>query len=560
MNQLEKEDIYLHGRDLRDMILEACSYFELHKKAINDLNVFPVPDGDTGTNMSLTLMAAARDLQKAQTASIGEVAKIAAQSTLMGARGNSGVILSQLFQGIARGLASKEQAQLSELGKAFQYGIVYAYNAVSEPVEGTILTVAREIARGSKDILKTPLNLAELLETAIQSGREALERTPEQLPVLKEAGVVDAGGLGLVVFLEGCLQGFLSSTAKADYVERESVVGTITAQEPVNKPDSNILEDFDARYPYCTELVIKGAGISLENLRKIMAPWGDSLVVAGNETMTRIHIHTANPGNVLEMCLNYGSIHAIKIDNMIDQFQETHWSSSAEHQADGLLPQDISPGIGVVAIASGNGLAAIFSSLGADKIVSGGQSMNPSVQEIRDAIAGIPAAKVIVLPNNNNIRLAAEQTSKLVEKEIVVIDTRSVPQGLSAILSLNRGSTLEENYQEMCKRAEQVKTGEITYATRDATINKMKVKKNSIIGLANGKMLVSGEDINTSTRRLVQYMLENDDEILSLFYGQDVSVQEAQELAEDLSMEYPDVEVELHYGGQPLYYYIFSIE
>ncbi len=560
MNQLKKEDIYLYGNDLRDMILEACSYFELHKKAINELNVFPVPDGDTGTNMSLTLMAAAREMQRTHTDSIGEVAKIAAQSSLMGARGNSGVILSQLFQGIARGLASKEQAQLSELGKAFQYGIVYAYNAVSKPVEGTILTVAREIAKGTKDIIKTPLNFVELLEIAIKSGREALERTPDQLPVLKEAGVVDAGGLGLVIFLEGCLQSFLSSSEKADYLEGESVLGEIAGREKTKVNRGNNIEDFDARFPYCTELVIRGTDISLSKFRDILGKWGDSLAVAGDEKVVKVHIHTSNPGNVLELCLAYGSIHEIKIDNMVDQFQETHWSSSSKNYENDSSSREVTEGIGVVTISSGNGLSAIFSSLGADKIIAGGQSMNPSVQEIRDAIVDIPFTKVIVLPNNNNIRLAAEQTSKLVDKEVVVIDTRSIPQGLSVLLSLNRENTLEENNKEMCKRAEQVKTGEVTFATRDATINDIWVSKNSIIGLANGTLLVSGDETNSLTHQLIWRMREDSDEIISLFYGQDVSVQEAQKLAEELATEYPDMEVELHCGGQPLYYYLLSIE
>jgi DAK2 domain fusion protein YloV len=577
----KKETVFLRGSDLRRMILEACNYFDIYKESINELNVFPVPDGDTGTNMSLTMNATAKELQKIESDSIGEVARIMAQSALMGARGNSGVILSQLFRGIARGLSGKDEVQLSEVGKAFQYGIVYAYNAVSKPVEGTILTVAREIARGSRQAVQTSLTFIDLLRIAIESGRNALERTPELLPVLKEAGVVDAGGLGLVVFLEGCLQSMLKCAAEEQgtIFTEDKVPTVLEIPDPAGKKAAigTVMEKFNPDYPYCTELLMKGSGISSQKIRQCLDEWGDSLLVAGEGELVKVHIHTAHPGNVLEICLLQGSIHDIKIENMIDQYKETHWSRPSpdkEKTTTGKAQDEKNPqikfsggaagvsrpSIGIVAVSSGEGLYSVFASLGVDKIVSGGQSMNPSVKEIIDAIMDIPAEKVIVLPNNSNIRLSAQQASELVEKEVMVVDTRSIPQGLAALLALDRAKTLNENFTEMCKRARQVKTGEVTYATRDALVNNVPVKKGHIIGICDDRLIVSGKTVNSTTLDLIRAILTGEEEVLTLFYGQDINDQQARELADLLGKEFPEIEVEIQYGGQPLYYYLIFIE
>jgi len=569
----EKEAAFLRGRDLRHMFLEACYYFDLHKDYINELNVFPVPDGDTGTNMSLTMKAAAKELEKNNSDSIGEVAKVAAQSSLMGARGNSGVILAQLFRGIARGLSGKKEAQLAELGKAFQYGIVYAYNAVSKPVEGTILTVAREIARGSREALQTPSTFIDLLQIAINSGRKALERTPDLLPVLKEAGVVDAGGLGLVVFLEGCLQSMLKRTEEERVKTMAELFNTIKRK---NLPEEETtietaLEGFNPEYPYCTELIIKGSHLSAEKVRRSLEEWGDSLLVAGEEELVKVHIHTGHPGNVLEACLLQGSIHDVKIENMIDQYRETRWARPQREDEKNLDLKALQArqsretsktpaALGVVAISSGKGLLNIFASLGADKIISGGQTMNPSVKEIVEAIIEVPASKVIVLPNNSNIMLSAEQAAELVQKEVAVVDTASIPEGLAALLALDKNKTLAENYTEMCKRARQIKTAEVTFATRDAVVNNFRVTKGNIIGISGNKLITCGERVNETTLELVRSILAGDEEVLTLFYGEDVTTEQAQELAECLGKEYPGVEIELHNGGQPLYYYFISAE
>jgi DAK2 domain fusion protein YloV len=573
MTKTSQGNVFLSGSDLRHMILEACNYFELYKESINELNVYPVPDGDTGTNMCLTMTAAAKELQGVDSDSIGEVAKITARSSLMGARGNSGVILSQLFRGIARGLSGKEEASLSELGRAFQYGIVYAYNAVNNPVEGTILTVAREIAKGSREAIQKPLEIIDLLRIAIESGRKALDRTPELLPVLKEAGVVDAGGLGLIVFLEGCLHSALKRTAEKEgtpYLGEEGL-------SPLEIPDkfengissANDTEEFNPSYPYCTELLIKGENISLPEVRKSIETCGDSIIVAGDGELIKVHIHTAHPGTVLEKCLEKGSIHDIKIENMIDQYNETRWSSgkqdtykkeTAGYPLKNEFDSNLKASIGAVTVSSGEGLSAVFNSLGTDKIISGGQSMNPSVKEIVDAIMDAPAEKIIVLPNNSNIRLSAQQAAEIVDKEVKVVDTRSIPQGIAALLAFDRKKTLAENYKQMSERALQVKTGEITYATRDATVNNITVSKGDIIGISDGNLLVRGDTINGTLTELVNSILAEEDEILTLFYGQDVTGKEAREIAEHLGEKYPYIEVELQYGGQSLYYYLLSIE
>lgn len=565
MIEKQENNFTLHGEDLRHMILEACQYFERHKESINDLNVFPVPDGDTGTNMSLTLKAAADSLLSVNSRSIGEVAGIAARSSLMGARGNSGVIFSQLFRGIARGLAGKDEATLYEFGRAFQYGIVYAYNAVSKPIEGTILTVAREIARGSREAVQSSLNFVGLLQIALESGKKALDRTPELLPALKEAGVVDAGGLGLVVFIEGCLQ---SMTKKTSGKEATGYTFNPSLEE-TRKKAQNGLEEFDERYPYCTELLIQGSGLSVETIRSELERWGDSLLVAGEDEIVKVHIHTAEPGRILQICLQSGSLHDIKIDNMADQFKNTRWAKfPAEKDLPGSKGVENTAGedvnllvkIGIVTISSGEGLANIFTGLGADKVIAGGQSMNPSIEDIVKAIESLSSEMVIVLPNNNNIRFAAEQAVKLVEKEVAVVDTRSIPQGIAAMLAFERTVSLAQNQSRMFERAQQVKTGEVTFAVRDARINNIQIKKNDIIGLADGDLLVRGETINGTTVALLQAMLNGEEEILTLFYGSEVSSSQVEELVKEITAKHPFLEIEFHYGGQPLYYYLFSLE
>ncbi len=575
MTRAKRAAVFLQGDDLRLMILEACHYFDTYKESVNELNVFPVPDGDTGTNMSLTMKAAAEELRQVKPGSIGDVAQIAAQSSLLGARGNSGVILAQLFRGIARGLSGKDEADLSELGRAFQYGIVHAYNAVSKPVEGTILTVAREIAKGSREALQTSLTVIDLLRIAIDSGRKALEQTPELLPVLKEAGVVDAGGLGLIVFLEGCLQSMLRNTSGKQGTtslsnEMPAYVNSLNLTD-VKKPAVVFDEEFNPDFPFCTELLVKSEKIAARKIRQSLENLGDSLIIAGESPAVRIHIHTAHPGTVLEICLTFGTIHDIKIDNMIDQYKETQWNKLLQETGEAKVmkifedkptstAQKVTGQIGVIAVSSGEGLKDIFASLGADKIVSGGQSMNPAVKDIAGAIKDIPCEKVIVLPNNSNIKLSAEQAAGLVDKEVMVVDSRSIPQGLAALLALDKKKSLQENHAAMGQRAKQVQSGEITYAIRKAAVDNIQVEKGDIIGISDGRLLVSEKTVEESTNALADLIITADTEILTLFYGHEITDILAQQLAGQLRQKYPQLEIELLYGGQPLYYYFLLAE
>ncbi len=570
MSGNDNPGLLLGGGDLRAMFLEATEHFEQHKEVINALNVFPVPDGDTGTNMALTLQAASANLMELPSdLPVGEIARIAARNSLMGARGNSGVILSQLLQGIARGLSGKETAGLSELRRAFQYGIVYAYKAVSRPVEGTILTVAREIARGSREAINKSINMAELLDVAIASGKKALERTPDLLPVLKEAGVVDAGGLGLIVFLEGCLKSMSGHRLTGN--KREASRGDFDrgkTLEAEGLPKTVNLEDsFDDRYPYCTELIVKGSGLLLRSLREALEDLGVSLLVAGDEEAIKVHIHAANPGRVLETCIGYGTLHNIKIDNMIDQFNNSLWSSNRPQvdEKDAVEARKIVEGLpkkerGVIAVAAGSGFASVFLSMGADKIVLGGQSMNPPVKDIVDAMMEVNAEKIILLPNNSNVQFAAEQAAKLVDKEVYVVDAHSMLQGLASMTALDHRRSLEENFVEMCLRSRQVKTLEVTYATRDAKVSGISVKKGDIIGLAEGSLLFSGLTVEETVLKLLHAVITEDEQIITLFYGEGITEDDAEILAERLKAEFPDLEIELYCGGQPLYYYLIGVE
>lgn len=547
MTAYGNKDVLLIGDDLRAMFLDATAYFEQHKEIINDLNVFPVPDGDTGTNMALTLQAASRELLNSPAnLAVGEIARVAARSALMGARGNSGVILSQLFQGIARGLVGKDAAGLAELGRAFQYGIVYAYNAVSRPVEGTILTVAREIARGSRHAVQKSINVMELLDVAIASGKKALERTPDLLPVLKEAGVVDAGGLGLIVFLEGCLKSLSRRRAGDDNLDEGWAPLPIQSSAAAAAAGKvNLEESFDARYPYCTELIVQGNGLSISQLRDQLQLLGESLLLAGSEEVIKVHIHAANPGKILETCLACGSIHDIKIDNMLDQFSKSGWSGTAEKRdkeparAEDQFSASISPGeIGVIAVVAGEGFASVFNSMGADRIVLGGQSMNPPVKDIVDAIMDLNTDKIILLPNNKNVQFAAEQAAKLVDKEVSVVNAHSMPQGLAAITALDRRRSPADNFVEMCLRTRQVKTLEVTYATRDAKVSGVSVNKGDIIGLAQGSLLYSGLTVDETVQKLLAAVIGEEEQIITLFYGEGVTEHQANFLAGQVAEEY----------------------
>ena len=542
----------IDGNEFASILKLSSEYFYTKVDRINSLNVYPVPDGDTGTNMSLTLSAAVDSLSRSSGPSIGKMADLAAAGSLMGARGNSGVILSQFFRGLARGLAGKETAGVLDFAKAFQYGVVMAYRAVSRPVEGTILTVAREMARGAKKASREAPSLEKLIEVVLESGRAALERTKDQLPELKKAGVVDAGGYGLVVFMEGCLKAMRGETVPGDGQQRETKTEKDTGL--------SFSGEHALTYNYCTEVTVKGTNLRLKRLEEDLFPLGDSLMVVGDTGLIKVHIHTNHPGEILEQCLKRGTLHQIKIDNMLDQHREVFIQGKESVQEEKEIPAgDNLSTIDLIAVANGAGLHDIFRDLGCSKVVTGGATMNPRVQDFVEAIREVKGS-VIILPNDRNIRLAAEQAVQMVDREARVVPTRDVVQGIAAAMGFNSERSLDLNVEEMTERMKHVKSGGITYAVRDAAVDGLECKEGDIIGLTGGEVVVFGCSPEEVLEKLLLRLVEDGDEIISVIYGDDISVESAEKTREHLERSFPIKEIEVIYGGQPLYYYYISVE
>jgi len=549
----------LHASDFKKMILGANYFFDREKETINSLNVFPVPDGDTGTNMSMTLKAAVEGSMAYEGQSIGELSEIVASKALMGARGNSGVILSQILRGIARGLRKKEYITPGELSKAFQYGVVYAYRAVSRPVEGTILTVAREMARGIRSAVRKGENLYDSMEEAIKSGKKALDKTTDMLPVLKEAGVVDAGGLGLLVFFEGCLYALKRSLN--EIIPHKNLEQSVAASGFIGTM-VNSTEPFNLDYPYCTEMIIKSNQGIFTDLETKLSTLGDSLLVVTDNHIAKIHIHAASPDLVIKTALEYGTLHDIKIENMLDQHNEAFQTSVSLEKAV-LLPgpeKQEQGEAGIISVSFGEGFREIFLSLGADEIVFGGQTMNPNVKDLLNAVENLPQQSAIILPNNKNIILVAEQVENLTVKKVAVLKSKTLPEGLAALLAYNPTEPVDENVSAMDQAIKNVKTGLITYATRDTVIKSIKVKQGQFLGLSGDEILTANQKLDQAALSLAEEIVADNNDIITIFYGQNVRQKDAFALAAIIEKEYPKLEVELQYGGQPIYYYIFSVE
>lgn len=537
----------LGAEEFKQIILAATCWLNEHKDYVDSLNVFPVPDGDTGTNMYLTILNAAKEVQNTTANSVSEIADALQEGALMGARGNSGVILSQLFRGIARVLKNKIQMNASDLAHALNSASEMAYKAVMKPVEGTILTVARYIGQGALEKVKSSDDIIQVLETAIKSGREALMKTPEMLPVLKEAKVVDAGGQGYIFLLEGALR-----VLKGQPVEAELKVYDNPAQS-IEAPEVGTLSPEDIEFQYCTEFLILSENIPIDQVRTDLENSGDSLIVVGTKGITKIHIHTNNPGLVLDYALKYGSLTKIKIDNMIEQ-SHSHLDNIQEVNKEPKKP------VGIVAVTAGDGLAEIFESLGADQVVKGGQSMNPSTQDLVQAVDKVNSDHVIILPNNKNIIFAAEQVKNLTEKEVIVIPSRSIPQGISSIMKLNLEMSFSNNAEVMIGGVDEIKTGEITIAVRDSKVNGWDIKAGNHLGLYDGDIEVVGENSEDTFIELLGKMITEDDFLITIYYGFEVSQEMAEQLRDKLLERFVDQDIELYYGGQPLYEYIFSVE
>lgn len=551
------------GAMLKKLLISGAMHLERNKALVDSLNVFPVPDGDTGTNMSMTMMAAVKEIEQLNDITLENVAEALSKGSLRGARGNSGVILSQLFRGFAKGLKSYQQVNSVQLAAALKKGVDTAYKAVMKPVEGTMLTVARLSAERAVYFSQEEGDIAELLRQTVEAAKDALDRTPEMLDVLKEAGVVDAGGKGLVCILEGIVMA-IDTDVTYDVEEVRAETGVDIGKQ-ADTADFDKLEGI--KFMYCTEFIITNNknDISAEDVnafKEKIGTLGDSVLVVGDPDMLKVHIHTNHPGMVLEEAIKLGVLCSIDIDNMQEQhdkMQEQQGISAEQPEDDQPETQEIQP-YGVVAVAMGEGMITILKDLGCDKVIEGGQTMNPSTEDILQAIEEVNSKTVFVLPNNGNIILAAQQATHLTDKDVRVIPTKSIPQGITALVAMSPDLDIEDNEQRAKSAIQEISTGQVTYAIRDSSYNGTKIKKGDILGLSNGEVMVVGRDVEDVAVQLLESLVKNDGEIISVYYGQDVTQEEADALSDRIQQRFEDCDVEVYFGGQPLYYYIFSIE
>lgn len=542
----------LTGKELANFFVGGSANLAANKEQVNALNVFPVPDGDTGTNMGLTMNSAVRDILNKEKAS--EVASALAHGALMGARGNSGVILSQILRGFGQGLEGKDVADSKAFADAMQKGVDLAYKSVMRPVEGTILTVAKGMAAvAQKAVAQTPeMEVEELMTVMLSGGKKALDNTPNLLPVLKQAGVVDAGGAGLIAIFEGGNRALLG-----EEFEVEIEVGGKANFEMVSDVDDHS----DLVYHYCTEFFIHGADIDIDAYRGHIMDMGDSQVVVGNEAVVKTHIHTDNPGAVLAYAIQFGSLHDLKIDNMKDQ----HRVSEFEQEEVVEIPEVEIPEVelancAVVAVSNGEGWDNIFTEMGAAELVTGGQSMNPSAADIVAAINAAPAKEVVILPNNSNIILAAGQAKDLVEKPVYVLPSKFLTQGISALMSFDADMSGEENFEAMAETMAETQNAQITYAVRDSQMDGNEIHEGDILGLLEGKITVVKPSQVEAVCEIVSQMVNEDSGLITLLYGEGATAEDAAELSEILADKFEDCEIEVQFGGQTVYSYLISVE
>lgn len=548
------------------MMVAGAQALEPKKQEVDALNVFPVPDGDTGTNMFLTIQSAARDSERVSSLSISEVATAASMGSLMGARGNSGVILSQLLRGIAKGLEGLQTANPLQVAQALQAGVDTAYKAVMKPVEGTILTVSRETARGALTRAKGGGSLLETLLEAQRKGLEALARTPDLLPALKQAGVVDAGGQGFLIILGGWITVLTGEAINPNTLTEVGEKPTSYGQEySETQRKFEQIENLD--YPYCTEFLVKGTDLRVEQMRQDLNDRGESLLVVGTPEVVKIHVHVKNPGKILDYALQWGSLHEVQIHNMLEQNENMAHAMKAEpaDSLQGLIKANnevqMLKEYGIVAVAMGQGIVDIFTSLGADEVVYGGQTMNPSTEDLVEAVRRIPARRIFILPNNGNVLMAARQVKEIVQdREVYVISSKSIPQGISALLNFNSEGDVESNIQSMDRGLGVVRSGEVTYAVRDSQYGTLKISDGDILGLVEDTIVTSGQTLLEVAKSTLEEMDWQTHDLVTIFYGEETREEEVEQLEKWLGEVNPSVEVEVHPGRQPLYYYIFGVE
>lgn len=544
----------INGKLFADMIIQGAQNLSNNADLVDSLNVYPVPDGDTGTNMNLTMTSGREEVENNLSKNIGELGKTFSKGLLMGARGNSGVILSQLFRGFCKNIESESEINSKLLAESFQAGVETAYKAVMKPVEGTILTVAKDAAQAAIEKANNTEDCIELMEYIIVKANESLENTPNLLAVLKEVGVVDSGGKGLLCVYEGFLKAL-----KGEKVEAK--VAKIDKDEFVHDEHDfhGVINTEDIIYGYCTEMMVRFGknkkAFDEQEFRQDMSQFGDSLLVINDEEIVKVHVHTENPGKVFNYGQQYGELIKLKVENMREQHREV--IRKEQHTA---KPKMETVETAIITISMGEGISEIFKSMGATHIISGGQTMNPSTEDIVKVIEQSKCKRAIILPNNKNILMASEQAASIVDAEAVVIPTKSIPQGISALFQYDVDATLEENKAQMADSVNNVKSGSLTYAVRDTKIDGVEIKKDAFMGLIEDKIVSSQSDQLTTVTELLNEMLAEDSEILTVIIGQDAEQAVTDNMINWIEEQYPDVEVEVHEGGQPIYQYFFSVE
>lgn len=550
-------------KTLRELFLAGASRLEAKKDYVDELNVFPVPDGDTGTNMSMTIMAAAKEVAAlSEDCEMKDLCKAISGGSLRGARGNSGVILSQLLRGFTKDITEKKELTTDDLQAAFQKAVETAYKAVMKPKEGTILTVAKGMADKAAILAKKEKEILPFFQAVVKEGFDVLDQTPEMLPVLKEAGVVDSGGQGLMEVLSGALDAYMGVEVEITVpkVVKKAVTGQTTPLEPV-----------DIKFGYCTEFIIMNDDEFTEEMedefKTFLSSIGDSIVVVANEGITKVHVHTNHPGVAIEKALTFGSLTNMKIDNMREEHEERlikDASKIAAQEAEAKKakkPAGPMKEMGFISVSIGEGINEVFTGLGVDYLIEGGQTMNPSTEDMLEAIEQVNAKNIFILPNNKNIVMAANQARDLTEdKNIIVIPTKTVPQGVAAMIAYMSECTPEENEENMKEAISAVKTGQVTYAVRDTSIDGKEIHVGDMMGIGDEGILSVHPDMEKTLFELLDNLVDEDSEVISVYYGEEVDEEKAEEMAEKMEEKYPDCDVELQYGGQPIYYYIVSVE
>ena len=545
----------------QEMVQAGATRLNKQAEYVNSLNVFPVPDGDTGTNMGMTIENGAKEVSDRSASTVGEAAGIFAKGLLMGARGNSGVITSQLFRGFSQSVKDKEELDGAALAAAFQSGVEVAYKAVMKPVEGTILTVSRGAAIGAKKKAESTNDAVEVMRAALEGAKTALAKTPDMLPVLKEVGVVDSGGQGLVFIYEG----FLSALTGEFIASEEFQATPATMSEMINaehhKSVAGHVATEDIKFGYCTEIMValkQGPtyvkDFDYDEFRNYLNNLGDSLLVVNDDEIVKVHVHTEDPGLVMQEGLKYGSLVKVKVDNMRNQHEAQ--VEKEERQAKPVEEKEYA----IIAVVAGDGLADIFKAQGVDYIISGGQTMNPSTEDFVKAVEELNARNIIILPNNKNILMAAQSAAEVIDQPAAVVETKTIPQGLTSLLAFDESKSIEENYERMSASLSDVVSGSVTTAVRDTTIDGLEIHENDNLGMVDGKIVVSNPDMMETLEETFAHMLDEDSEIVTIYVGEDGSEELANELAQALVEKYEDVEVEIHQGGQPVYPYLFSVE